>query len=87
MITKCLAIELAPFKVRVNAIGPALVITPGTIHIQKNPELAKKYEALIPLGRLGQPEDMAGTAVFLASEAASFITGQTIFVDGGLTAS
>jgi NAD(P)-dependent dehydrogenase (short-subunit alcohol dehydrogenase family) len=87
MITKCLAIELAPYNVRVNAIGPSLVITPGTIHIQQNPELAKKYEALIPLGRLGQPEDMAGTAVFLASEASSFITGQTIFVDGGLTAS
>lgn len=87
MITKCLAIELAPYKVRVNAIGPSLVITPGTIHIKQNPELAKKYEALIPLGKLAQPEDMVGTAVFLASEASSFITGQTIFVDGGLTAS
>jgi gluconate 5-dehydrogenase len=86
MLTKTLAIEYAPNNVRVNAIGPSLIITPGTIHIQQNPELAKKYEAEIPLGRLGKPEDLVGTAVFLGSEASSFITGQTIFVDGGLLA-
>ena len=86
MLTKTLAIEMAPHNVRVNAIGPSLIITQGTIHIQQNPELAKKYEAEIPLGRLGKPEDLVGTAVFLGSEASSFITGQTIFVDGGLLA-
>lgn len=86
MITKTLAIEYAPKNVRVNAIGPSLVITQGTIHIQQNPELAKKYVAEIPLGRLGTPEDLVGTAIFLSSEASSFITGQTIFVDGGLLA-
>jgi NAD(P)-dependent dehydrogenase (short-subunit alcohol dehydrogenase family) len=87
LITKALAIELAPFKVRVNAIGPALIITPGTIHIQQNPTLADKYRSAIPLAKLGVPEDLVGAAVFLASEASSFITGQTIYVDGGLTAS
>ncbi|MBN1833665.1 MAG: SDR family oxidoreductase [Deltaproteobacteria bacterium] len=87
ILTKTLAIEMAPHNVRVNAIGPSLIITQGTIHIQQNPELAKKYKAETPLGRLGKPEDLVGTAVFLGSEASSFITGQTIFVDGGLLAS
>ena len=87
LITKSLAIELASFKIRVNAVGPALIITPGTIHIQENPELAEKYKSVIPLNKLGVPEDLVGAAVFLASEASNFVTGQTIYVDGGLTAS
>jgi len=87
MITKTLALELAPFNIHVNAIGPSLIITQGTIHIQQDPELAKKYSSLIPLGRIGVPKDLIGAAVFLASDASNFITGQTIFVDGGLTAS
>jgi gluconate 5-dehydrogenase len=86
LITKALALEWAPHKIRVNALGPALVITPGTKHIAENPELAKKYAAAVPLGRIGMPEDMAGAVNFLVSEAASFVTGQTIYVDGGLTA-
>jgi NAD(P)-dependent dehydrogenase (short-subunit alcohol dehydrogenase family) len=86
MITKSLALELAPYNIYVNAIGPSLVITPGTFHIQRDPTLAKKYEAQIPLGRLGVPKDLKGVAVFLASSASDFITGQTIFVDGGFTA-
>lgn len=87
LITKTLSIELAPYNVRVNAIGPSLVITQGTIHIQQDPALAEKYKKLIPLGRLALPEDMAGPAIFLASDAASFVTGQTMYVDGGATAS
>jgi NAD(P)-dependent dehydrogenase (short-subunit alcohol dehydrogenase family) len=87
MITKTLAIELAPFNIRVNALGPALIITQGTIHIQQNPALADKYKALIPMGRLGMPEDLVGPAVYLASDAAGFHTGQTLFIDGGATAS
>jgi gluconate 5-dehydrogenase len=86
LMTKTLALELAPHNIHVNAIGPSLIITKGTIHIQQNPELAKKYSSLIPLGRLGEPGDLVGAAVFLASEASDFITGQTLFVDGGLTA-
>ena len=86
MLTKTLAIEYAPNNVRVNSIGPSLIITPGTVHIQQNPELAKKYEAVIPLGRLGKPEDLVGAAVYLASDASSFVTGHTLFVDGGMLA-
>lgn len=86
LITKALALEWAPSGIRVNALGPALVITPGTKHIAENPELAKKYAAAVPLGRIGLPEDMVGAVVYLVSDAASFVSGQTIYVDGGLTA-
>jgi NAD(P)-dependent dehydrogenase (short-subunit alcohol dehydrogenase family) len=86
LVTRALAVEWAPHKIRINALGPALVITPGTRHITENPELAKKYAAAIPLGRIGLPEDMVGAVIFLVSDAASFVTGQTIFVDGGLSA-
>lgn len=87
LITKALALEWAPHNIRVNALGPALVITPGTKHIAENPELAKKYASAVPLGRIGMPEDMIGAVNFLVSDAANFVTGQTIYVDGGLTAS
>jgi NAD(P)-dependent dehydrogenase (short-subunit alcohol dehydrogenase family) len=86
MITKSLALEWAPYSINVNALGPALIITPGTVHIKNNPELAEKYRKDIPLGRLGLPEDLVGACVFLASAASDFVTGQTIFVDGGVTA-
>lgn len=86
LITKALALEWAPSGIRVNALGPALVITPGTRHIAEDPKLAAKYAAAVPMGRIGMPEDMVGAVVFLCSEAASFVSGQTIYVDGGLTA-
>ncbi len=86
MITKALALEWAADNIRVNALGPALIITPGTQHIADNPELAKKYAQAVPMGRIGQTKDLVGACVFLASEASSFMTGQTLFVDGGLTA-
>ncbi len=86
LITRALALEWAPVGIRVNALGPALVITPGTRHIAENPELAKKYASAVPMGRIGMPEDMVGAVIFLASDAASFVSGQTIYVDGGLTA-
>lgn len=86
LITRSLALEWAPAGIRVNALGPALVITPGTKHIAENPELAKKYASAVPMGRIGMPEDMVGAVIFLSSEAASFVSGQTIYVDGGLTA-
>lgn len=86
LITKALALEFAPKGIRVNAIGPALIITPGTKHIAENPELAKKYASAVPMGRIGLPEDLAGACVFLSSDAAGFVSGQTLYVDGGLTA-
>lgn len=86
LITRALALEWASAGIRVNALGPALVITPGTQHIADNPELAKKYASAVPVGRIGLPEDMVGAVIFMASDAAGFVTGQTIYVDGGLTA-
>ena len=84
LITKALALEWAPHGIRVNALGPALVITPGTNHIAENPQLAAKYAAAVPLGRIGQPEDMVGAVVYLCSEGASFVTGETLNVNGGI---
>jgi len=86
LITKALALEWAPYNINVNALGPSLIITQGTVHIQKDPKLAEKYKATIPLGRLGVPEDLVGACVFLASSASDFVTGQILYVDGGVTA-
>lgn len=86
LITKSLALEWAEAGIRVNALAPALIITPGTKHVLENPELAKKRAEAIPLKRLGMPDDMMAACVFLAGPGASFVTGQTIFVDGGSTA-
>ena len=85
MYTKTLSLEMAEFNVNCNCIGPALIITPGTIHVLEDPEIAQRMKDMIPLGRLGYPEDLAGACIFLCSEAASFVSGQTYFLDGGLT--
>jgi len=83
-ITRAFAIELAPYKVNVNAIAPGWVETKGIL--ARGPDAVKKLETLIPLGRLGKPEEVAELAVFLASPGSDFITGQIIFMDGGLSA-
>ncbi len=83
-MTKCAAIELAPMGIRVNSIHPGLIDTPM---IADNPrEQIEFYAGLTPLKRLGLPEEIAETATFLASDAASFITGAELAVDGGATA-
>lgn len=82
-----LAIELGPFGITVNTIGPNVTVTDlNREMIKKQPELYDPLLRRIPLGRLGQPGDIAGALVFLASPAAAFITGQTLYVDGGYTA-
>ena len=86
LTTKTLALEWAPHNLNVNALGPAVVITPGTVHIKNDPVLAEKYAASIPLGRISETEDLIGACIYLASAASDFVTGQTIYVDGGLTA-
>jgi gluconate 5-dehydrogenase len=86
MITRTLAAELAPHNVRVNAIGPALVATGLVAKQIQEPGRLANYVRNIPMGRIGTTEDMAGAAVFLAGAAANFITGQIIYIDGGLTA-
>lgn len=84
-LTRVLALEWAPFGVTVNAIGPAMTPTPLTRELLADRERHAAALAQIPLGRFGTPEDLIGVAVLLASDAGSFITGQTIFVDGGRT--
>ena len=80
-LTKSLALELAGYGITANAIAPGWIKTDMTSGM--TPEENKRALQLIPLGRMGQPEDIAHVAVFLASEKASFITGQTIHVNGG----
>lgn len=82
-ITKALANELGAKKVRVNAINPGLVATEGAAGFSTG-EFADSYKAQAPLGRIGQPNDIAPLAVFLASEDASWITGETVLVSGGV---
>jgi dehydrogenase/reductase SDR family protein 4 len=86
MLTKLLAVELASYNIRVNAIGPYLVKTAFSQPMWADPEACKSLEASIPLGRLAEAEDVMRTALFLASETSSYITGQTIFLDGGTLA-
>ncbi len=84
-LTRVLALEWVPFGVTVNAIGPAMTPTPLTTEFLADRERHEAALAQIPLGRFGTPDDLIGVAVLLASDAGSFITGQTIFVDGGRT--
>jgi NAD(P)-dependent dehydrogenase (short-subunit alcohol dehydrogenase family) len=83
MLTRSMALEWAPYGIRVNAVGPALTRTEFSKPIWSNPEIAKLVSAKIPMGRLAEPEDIVGAVLFLASGAADFITGQSIYVDGG----
>ena len=86
MLTQLLAVELAQHNIRVNAIGPSLVKTAFSEPIWSNPDLLKAVEASTPLGRIADPEDIMSLALFLASDASSYITGQTIYIDGGTLA-
>jgi NAD(P)-dependent dehydrogenase (short-subunit alcohol dehydrogenase family) len=85
-LTKALAIELSPQGVRVNAIGPGMIATPLNADARQNPDYMANFAQRIPLGRLGEPADIAGPAVFLASDMARYITGVTLPVDGGFLA-
>ena len=75
--------DLASKKINVNAIAPGQIQTPMIAEWLKNPELVKGLTSKTPLGRLGQPEDVAATAAFLAADESDFITGNVILVDGG----
>jgi NAD(P)-dependent dehydrogenase (short-subunit alcohol dehydrogenase family) len=85
-LTKALAIELSPHGVRVNAIAPGMIATPLNSAARQNPDYMKSFEGRIPLGRLGEPSDIAGAAVFLASDLARYVTAVTLPVDGGFLA-
>lgn len=85
LLMKSMAQELAPKKIRVNSIGPGAIQTPINKSAWDTPEALKSLLTLIPDGRIGQPEDIARAAVFLASDYSDYITGTTLFVDGGMT--
>ena len=86
MLTRTLALSLAEHGIRVNAIAPGLIQTPlSRAWMASRPGVEEHYRKSIPLKRIGVPEDCAGAVVFLASEAAGYITGQVLAIDGGLT--
>jgi glucose 1-dehydrogenase len=85
MLTRNLAVELGPLGIAVNNIAPGAIETPINTALLNDPQKLSALLAQVPLGRLGQPEDVAGLAVFLSSDEASYVTGSTFFVDGGLS--
>jgi NAD(P)-dependent dehydrogenase (short-subunit alcohol dehydrogenase family) len=84
-LTKVMAIEWAPHGVTVNAVGPTYFETPLVAALRNDPERFRFINERTPMGRWGQPEELVGTIVYLAAPASDFVTGQTVYVDGGWT--
>lgn len=84
-LVRNLAVEFGPSNVRVNCIAPGLIQTDFAKYLWENPEVLKVTVEPNPMKRIGQPDEIAGTAVYLCSPAAAYVTGQTLVVDGGLT--
>jgi gluconate 5-dehydrogenase len=87
MLTRGLAVELGPHNIQVNGVAPGYFATPMNQALVEDPTFDAWVKARTPAGRWGRPEELSGAVVFLASSAADFVSGQVIFVDGGLTAS
>ena len=86
-LTKCLAVEWGPYNINVNAVAPTFIHTPGTHPALSSPDFyAETVKSIAALHRIGEPPEVAGAVVFLASPAASLITGHTLLIDGGWTA-
>lgn len=85
-LTRAMALDLAPFSIRVNSIAPGMIDTAMTGALKANEPLRDTIESATPAGRFGLPRDLAGTAVYLASDLSDFVTGTVITVDGGLSA-
>jgi NAD(P)-dependent dehydrogenase (short-subunit alcohol dehydrogenase family) len=85
-MTRCLAVEWAPHQIRVNAVAPTFTRTDSTRRWLDDPVFLDSLLARIPLGRVGEPRNVADPIVFLASQAAAMITGATLAIDGGWTA-
>jgi glucose 1-dehydrogenase len=84
MMMRTIAIELAPHNITVNNIAPGAIDTPMDAPLKENPDQMRELLSEIPLGRMGKPEEVASLAVYLASDAAAYSTGSTVFVDGGM---
>jgi glucose 1-dehydrogenase len=85
MLMRTIAQELAPHKIRVNAIAPGAIQTPINRNAWDTPQALKSLLTLVPDGRIGQPEDIGRAAVWLASDASDYVQGSTLYVDGGMT--
>lgn len=86
-LTKSAALEYAKSGIRINAVAPSVIETPGLAKIKENnPHLIEQLRARHPIGRIGYVTEVASTVLWLCSEAASFVTGETIMIDGGSTA-
>ena len=84
MLTRCIALELAPHNIRVNTVAPGVIDTPMAMGLSQNEERRAAFERFVPLGRLGEAEDIAEASLFLLSDHASYITGQILHPDGGI---
>ena len=85
MLTRTIAVELAPHGITVNNIAPGAVDTPMDAPLKEQPEQMQKLLSEIPAGRMGKPEEIAALAVYLASDAAAYVTGSTFIIDGGMS--
>lgn len=85
-LTKAMAVELAPDDIRVNSVAPTFIETPMTKSMLENPEFRAFVHRMIPMQKLGQPEDVANAVFYLASPASAMVTGHSLLVDGGWTA-
>ena len=84
MLMRTIAVELAPHSITINNVAPGAIETPINENLEDNPEQMQELLSEIPLGRIGQPEEVAGLALYLASDAASYVTGGTFVIDGGM---
>jgi len=85
LLMKSIAQELAPYKIRVNSVGPGAIRTPINTSAWSTPEAYAELMKLVPYKRIGEPDDIARAVAWLASDAADYVTGATLFVDGGMT--
>jgi len=84
--TRAMAMDLAPWGIRVNAVGPGPIATPSLLALLKTEENIERMRRTVPLERLGEPADIAGAVLYFASDDAAFVTGQILYVDGGVVA-